>query len=108
LETKQKSRNSYQTRTIPFTDTEQLIEDLRSMYPAVTVALIVDLDNRDEEYIPKITRHTINTLRFTTTKTYWRYDKSTSHSFSGSFRYLIAIVEKGTATIKQGKLNMQF
>ena len=103
-----KSKNSYQTRTIPFTDTEQLIEDLSSLYPAVTVALIVDLDDRDEEYIPKITRHTINTLHFTVTKSYWKYDRSTTHSFSGAFRYLIAIVEKGTATIKQGKLNMAF
>ena len=108
MEVKQQSRNTHQTRTIPFTDTEQLIEDLSSLYPAVTVALIVDLDDRDTEYIPKITRHTINNLRFTTTKTYWKYDRSTTHSFSGAFRYLIAIVEKGTATIKQGKLNMQF
>ena len=108
METKQKSRNSHQTRTIPFTNTEQLIEDLRAMYPAVTVALIVDLDDRDEEYIPKITRHTINKLQFTVTKSYWKYDKTTTHSFSGAFRYLIAVVEKGTATIKQGKQTMQF
>ena len=67
MEVKQKSRNSYQTRTIPFIDTEQLIEDLSSMYPAVTAALIVDLDDRDTEYIPKITRRTINNLKITTT-----------------------------------------
>ena len=103
-----KSRNAHQTRTIPFSNTEQLIEDLRSLYPAVTVALIVDLDDRDEEYIPKITRRIINTLRITTTYTspYWK--KTPIASFSGTFRHLIAIVEKGTATIKQGKQNMQF
>ena len=104
----QKSRNAHQTKTIPFRDTEQLIDDLSSLYPAVTVALIVDLDDRDTEYIPKITRHKINTLRFTTTKSYWKYDRSTTHSFSGVFGYLVAVVEKGTATIKQGKLNMAF
>ena len=108
MEVKQQSRNAQQTRTIPFTDTEQLVEDLSSMYPAVTVALIVDLDDRDTEYIHKITRRTINTLKITTTTNYYRYNRIADRSFSGSFRYLLAVVEKGTATIKQGKLNMQF
>ena len=108
MEVKHKSRNAHQTKTIPFRDTEQLIDDIKNMYPAVTSVLIVDLDERDEEYIPKITNRNFTHLQITTTYTSLYWKKTPKVSFSGTFRYLIAVVEKGAATIKQGKARMDF
>ena len=103
-----KSRNAHQTRTIPFSNTEQLLEDIHNIYPAVTSVMIVDLDDRDEEYLPKISHRNFNRLKMTTTYTSYQWKKTPRANFSGTFRYLIVVVENGTATIKQGKARMDF
>ena len=104
----QKSRNTHQTRSIPFSNTEQLFEDIQNLYPAVTSVMIVDLDDRDEEYLPKISHRNFNRLQMTTTYTAYQWKKTPRANFSGTFRYLIVVVEKGTATIKQGRAKMEF
>ena len=104
----QKSRNTHQTRSIPFSNTEQLFEDIQNLYPAVTSVMIVDLDDRDEECLPKISHHNFNRLQMTITYTSYQWKKTPRANFSGTFRYLIVVVEKGTATIKQGRAAMEF
>jgi len=55
-----KSKNGRQTRTIPFDNMAQLFDDLKALYPAETIVTVINLDDRDEEYIPYISNHIFN------------------------------------------------
>jgi len=104
----QKSRNAHQTRTIPFHNTKQLIEDIQTLYPAVAQITIIDLDDRDEKYLPKITIRQMNKLSIKKTHTSLYWKKTPRISFSGNWRYIIAVVEKGNSTVKLGRIGMRF
>jgi len=88
------------TRKIPFTSTEQLIDDLETLYPAVNEIFIYNVNQRDTEGSPTLTVRNVRGLRATLwlSQTYNRLD--------AKWQFCFVAVEDRTAYVKVAQVNV--
>lgn len=95
-----------------FKDTETLISDIQQIYPAASVIIIVNNDERDSANVPRITFKTLSKMTLTYHKTQSYTNRGRMYSeivrdASGQFDHVLCVVENGFVTVKKNKLSFE-
>lgn len=96
---------------IPYVSTEQLIEDIQTLYPCTNHVFIYDINQRDSEGRPILTSRNLRSLKTTITRRVTRYPHVANYSdeivgFDAKWHVVFVAVENGFAFIKVAGLNI--